>query len=325
MRSARRLAPGFLSLLCALALFGCTPRESTPPEQPATIVVGFSQLGSESGWRLGNTRSIIDAAQNAGVELMFENAEQKQENQIKAIRSFIAYQVDVIAFPPIVMDGWDTVLKEARDANIPVLLTDRMIHTEDSSLYAGFIGSDFKEEGRSAGEFLLARTAGYDSVRIAEIRGTVDSAPALQRSEGFYEVIDGNPKFTIVESVSGDFMRTKGKECMEQILADHRAIDVVYSHNDSMTYGAIEAIEEAGLRPGVDILIITVDGEQMAIDLLREGKINCVVECTPMIGDMIMELAIKLAAGESIDKYTYSVETVFTEYDALDGLPDRGY
>ena len=325
MRSAKRFILGIPFLLCFLAFCGCTPKETVPPEEPTSVVVGFSQLGSESGWRLGNTRSIIDAAQRAGIDLMFENAEQKQENQIKAIRSFIAYQVDVIAFPPIVMDGWDTVLKEARDANIPVLLTDRMIHTEDSSLYAGFIGSDFKAEGRSAGDFLLRRTAEYDAVRIAEIRGTDDSAPALQRSEGFYEVIGNNPKYEIVESVTGDFMLTKGRECMEQILSDHRDIDVVYSHNDSMTYGAIEAIEEAGLRPGVDILIITVDGEQTAIDLLREGKINCVVECTPMIGDMVMELSKKLAAGEPIEKQIYSLETVFTEYDSLEGLPGRGY
>lgn len=310
----------FLLLLCT----GCASNNQ-PPHQPTAIVLGFSQLGSESGWRLGNTRSITDAAKKAGIELMFENAEQKQENQIKAIRSFIAYQVDVIAFAPIVMDGWDTVLQEAKEAGIPVLITDRLIHTVDDSLFAGYIGSDFKAEGRSAGEFLLKRTESMEQVRIVEIKGTDDSAPALQRSEGFYETIQNDPRYVIVKSITGDFMRTKGKECMEHILSENKSIDVLYSHNDAMTYGAIEAIEEAGLLPGKDIIIITVDGEQAAIDLLRKGKINCVVECTPMIGETIMTLAKELVSRQSIDKYIFSKESVFTEYDDLSLLGERGY
>ena len=270
--------------------------------------------------------SIQEAAKRAGVQLMYENAEQKQENQIKAIRSFIAYQVDVIAFSPIVEDGWDNVLMEARDAGIPVLITDRRIKTSDESLYIGFVGSDFELEGRRAGRFVLQKMADADHVNIVEISGTIDSTPMRKRGAGFREVLNGDSRFTIVESVSGDFLRSKGKECMKGLLERHPDIDVLYSHNDSMTLGAIEAIEEAGLQPGKDIVIVTVDGEQKAIDLLKQGKINCVVECTPLIGDVIMELAEKLAAGETIPRDTYSQERVFSEFDTdLENLPPREY
>ena len=312
---------------CAALLTGCTNGGETV-DQPgkAGVLLGFSQLGSESGWRLGNTKDIQDAARRSGVQLMFENAEQKQENQIKAIRSFIAYQVDVIAFAPNVEDGWDNVLLEAKAAGIPVLITDRRIVTADDSLYVGFVGSDFLSEGLRAGRFLLEKMKDAEHVNIVEISGTLDSTPMRQRASGFRSVLEGDDRFTILESISGDFLRSKGKECMQSLLQRHDDIDVLYSHNDAMTFGAIEAIEEAGLEPGKDIVIITVDGEQEAIDLLRAGKINCVVECTPLIGDIIMELAKKLAAGEPIPRDTYSVERSFTEFDEdLASLPPRGY
>jgi simple sugar transport system substrate-binding protein len=325
-RAACRLA--LIGLLCALLLGGCAPsREPAATVQDESqILLGFSQLGSESAWRIGNTISVQEAAKRAGVQLMFENAEQKQEKQIKAIRSFIAYQVDVIAFSPIVEDGWDNVLQEAKAAGIPVLTTDRRINTADDSLIVGFVGSDFSEEGRSAGRFVLKKMADAQHVNIVEISGTLDSTPMRQRAAGFREILGDDDRFEIIESVSGDFLRSKGKECMQGLLSRHDDIDVLYSHNDAMTLGAIEAIEEAGLVPGRDIVIITVDGEQAAIDLLKEGKINCVVECTPLIGDMIMELTKKLAAGESIPRNTYSEEKVFSEFDTdLDSLPARGY
>ncbi len=325
-RGAYRLA--LIALLCLLLLGGCAPSQEPAAivQDESQVLLGFSQLGSESAWRIGNTISVQEAAKRAGVQLMFENAEQKQEKQIKAIRSFIAYQVDVIAFSPIVEDGWDNVLQEAKAAGIPVLTTDRRINTADESLIVGFVGSDFSEEGRSAGRFVLKKMADAQHVNIVEISGTLDSTPMRQRAAGFREILGDDERFEIIESVSGDFLRSKGKECMQGLLSRHDDIDVLYSHNDAMTLGAIEAIEEAGLVPGKDIVIITVDGEQAAIDLLKEGKINCVVECTPLIGDMIMELAKKLAAGESIPRNTYSEEKVFSEFDTdLDSLPARGY
>ncbi len=320
-----------IALWLLLSLFflpsGCSPAapSSSAPAEDA-VLLGFAQLGSESAWRIGNSQSIKDAAQRAGVELMFENAEQSQEKQIKAIRSFIAYQVDVIAFSPIVEDGWDNVLREAKEAGIPVLLVDRLVKTEDESLYVGFIGSDFYEEGRNAGLFLTKKAKDMDHVRIVEIAGTEDSSPMRQRGKGFRDVLGGDPKYRILESISGDFLLSKGRECMEYLLEKHPDIDVLYSHNDSMTLGAMETIKAAGLTPGKDIIIITVDGEQKAIDLLKEGEINCVVECTPMLGDVVMDLAKKLASGQAIDRVAYSRETVFTEFDTdLDSLPERGY
>lgn len=318
------------TLLLACILLMAASCAAPPPEEESAedrkVMLGFAQLGFESGWRVGNTRDILDAADRAGIQIMYRNANMRQEEQIKAIRSFIAYQVDVISFSPIVESGWDIVLQEAKDAGIPVLLTDRLVDVEDETLYAGFVGSDFMEEGRMAGRFLLQKAEGMDKVRIVEITGTEGSTPMQDRYAGFREVLEGDGRFEIVASISGDFMRSKGKECMEGILGAYGDIDVLYAHNDAMTMGAIEAIEAAGLRPGEDIIIISVDGEQGAIDLLREGKINCVVECTPLIGDTVMELVKKLAAGEPIDRATYSEERAFTEFDEdLLSLPERGY
>ena len=314
-------------LVLGLLLAGCSARETQESaEKEDPVLLGFSQLGWESAWRLANTESIKQAAEDAGISLMYDNAEQKQERQIKAIREFIAYQVDVIAFSPIVETGWDNVLQEAKDAGIPVLTTDRMVQVEDESLIAGFVGSDFYQEGYSAGEFLLKKTEGMQDVRIVELSGTIDSSPMLQRAQGFRDAIAANPELKLIDSLSGDFLRPKGKECMQVLLEKHERIDVLFSHNDAMTLGAITAMEEAGLVPGEDIIIITVDGEQAAIDLLKQGRINCVVECTPTIGDTIMDLAQKLASGEEIARYTYSEEQVFTEFDDdLDSIPPRGY
>ena len=314
------LAAAVLSILPK----GAQDRQADTDRQ---IILGFSQLGSESGWRIGNTRSIIAAAERAGVRLMFKNAEQKQENQIDAIRSFIAYQVDVIAFAPIVEDGWDNVLREAKDAGIPVICSDRSVKLEDDSLITSFVGSDFYREGARAGEYLLRKIAdATDLVRIAEISGTLDSTPMRDRARGFRDIIQADARCQIVYSESGDFLRSKGKEVMEDILAKAGEVDVLYSHNDSMTLGAIEAIEEKGILPGKDIIIISVDGEQGAIDLLKLGKINCVVECTPMLGDVIMLIAKRLTKGETIDRFTYSEETVFSDFDLNTlSIPPRGY
>lgn len=323
----KRILPMLLALCMLLA--GCSSkREERDVEAQPSLLMGFSQLGWESAWRLANTESIISAAEKAGVSLMYENAEQKQERQITALREFIAYQVDVIAFSPIVETGWDNVLQEAKDEGIPVLTTDRMIQTEDESLYAGFVGSDFYQEGVSAGEFLIEKMQreGLEQLNIVELSGTVGSTPMLQRAEGFRTAIEGYDGLNIIDTMSGDFLRPKGRECMKALLEKHEKIDVLFSHNDAMTLGAISAMEEVGVVPGEDVIIITVDGEQAAIDLLREGRINCVVECKPDIGDTVMELAAKLAAGEEIERYTYSVDQVFTEFDTdLDAIAPRGY
>lgn len=315
-----------LLVMLAFVLMGCThqPEAADAPK----LLLGFSQLGSESAWRLGNTRSIQEAAERAEVGLMMEDAKQKQENQIAALRSFIAYRVDVIAFSPIVENGWDNVLKEARDAGIPVILVDRMIETEEDDLFAAYVGADFAQEGVMAGEYLLRKADELkaEKLKIVEIAGTLNSTPMRQRQKGFLATLGNDERFEILETVDGDFLRSKGAECMDYLLEKYGSeIDVLYSHNDGMTLGAMDAIREAGLEPGKDIIIITVDGEQAAIDELKAGQINCVVECTPYLGDILMDLSKRLHEGEEIPFVTHPQERSFTEYDDLTNLPPRGY
>jgi len=323
----------FLFLLVLSSSFSCSKQKSSQRPEPEGVILGFSQIGAESAWRNCNTRSVKDAAVQNGVQLVYTNAEQKQENQIKAIRSFIAFQVDVIAFVPIVVDGWDNVLQEAKKAGIPVLVTDRRINTDDKSLYAGFIGSDSREEGRQAARFLLQKFSqksgssaqGSRSVNIVELSGTEGSSVAIGRAAGFREIIGDHPQFNIIYSESGDFLRSKGYEIMHSILEKSKHIDAVFSHNDGMTLGIIDAMTEDGIRPGKDIVIVSIDAEQAAIDALRQGKVNCIIECNPKIGPEIMDLVQRLAAGERIPRLQYSKSHVFYETDDLTALKPRGY
>lgn len=320
------LVLGIAGILLTFRIFDSQPKQEELDDEG--LILGFSQIGAESAWRKCNTRSIKEAAANAGVQLLFENAEQKQENQIMAIRSFIVYQVDVIAFVPIVADGWDNILKEAKNAGIPVLVTDRKITTADENLYAGFIGTDSEKEGREAGNFLLKKFANRPSsepVRIIEISGTEGSSVAVGRADGFREIIGDNPRFEIVHSESGDFLRSRGYEIMTRILKNCTDIDVLYSHNDGMSLGAMAAMKEVGIRPGKDIVIITIDARQAAIDALRDGEVNCVIECNPKTGPAILTLSHQLARGETIPRLQHVHEEVFTEYDDLSAIEPRGY
>ncbi|AGZ42062.1 HTH-type transcriptional repressor purR [Actinoplanes friuliensis DSM 7358] len=290
------------------------------------LTLGFSQVGAESGWRTANTKSIQEAAATAGIELKFSDAQGKQENQIKAIRSFIAQRVDVIAFSPVVESGWDTVLKEAKDAEIPVILTDRAVDSKDTTLYKSFIGSDFVLEGKKAGEWLVKDYEGKnDPVNIVELQGTPGAAPANDRKAGFADVIKADPKFKVVASQTGQFTRTDGKEVMEAFLKSQPKIDVLYAHNDDMGLGAIEAIEAAGKKPGTDIKIITVDAVKDGMTALSEGKINYIVECSPLLGPQLMDLAKKVKAGETVEARVLTEETTFTQEQAKAVLAERKY
>ncbi|TMR21440.1 ABC transporter substrate-binding protein [Nonomuraea turkmeniaca] len=292
----------------------------------STITMGFSQVGAESGWRTANTKSVQDAAKKAGIELKFSDAQQKQENQIKAIRSYIQQKVDIIAFSPVVESGWDTVLKEAQNAKIPVILTDRAVDSKDTSLYKTFLGSDFVEEGKKAGQWLVEEYKdSTDPVNIVELQGTTGSAPANDRKAGFAEVIAAESKFKIVASQTGDFTRAKGKEVMEAFLKAQPDIDVLYAHNDDMGLGAIEAIEGAGKVPGKDIKIITVDAVKDGMQALADGKINYIVECSPLLGPQLMDLAKKVVKGEQVPPRVVTEETTFTQEQAKQVLSTRQY
>ena len=315
----RRLLAGAI-----LAAFAGT----VPVRAAATLVIGFSQVGAESEWRSANTASIKSAAAKEGITLKFADAQQKQENQVKAIRSFIAQRVDVIAFSPVVESGWDTVLREAKAAHIPVILTDRAVNVRDPSLYVTFLGSDFVEEGRRAGRWLLARAAKTPaaSLNIVELQGTVGSAPAIDRKNGFAQVIGANPKLKIIRSQSGEFTRAKGKEVMEAFLkAEGKNINVLFAHNDDMAIGAIQAIEEAGLKPGRDIVVVSIDGVKGAFEAMVAGKLNVTVECNPLLGPQLMQVARDVVAGKPVPKRITTVESVFPADVAAKELPHRQY
>ena len=313
-------------LLVTVLLVNCS-NETEQAAEPG-LLLGFSQIGTESAWRIGNTRDIEEAAENKGINLMLENANQKQENQIAAIRRFIAYQVDVIAFSPIVEDGWDNVLEEAKSAGIPVILVDRDISTEKEGLTSCLIGADFYKEGFMAGEYLVrkADSLGLEHVNIVEITGTTNSTPMRQRQAGFMDAIAGDERMTVMESIDGDFLKSRGAENMRYLLETYgEDIDVVYSHNDEMTLGALPEIENAGFVPGKDMIIISIDGGQDAIDVLKKGKINCVVECTPKLGKILMETAVKLKAGESVQDIIHPEEQIFSDEMDTSKIAPRGY
>ena len=326
----RRMMGLVLALAMILTLAGCAKEPESEAVTPDSVVVGFSQLGAESSWRIANTASMVTAAENYGFALMMENANQKQELQIKSIRSFIASRVDVIVFSPIVETGWDNVLREAKQAGIPVILMDRMIETTDDSLYTAYVGADFYAEGRKAGEYLVrkADALGAEHLNIAEISGTIDSTPMRDRQRGFMDVIAGDPRFTVVDSISGDFLRSKGEECMTDLLARFGAdgIDVIYSHNDAMTLGALDVMEQAGVKPGRDIIVITVDGEAEAVQALKAGRVNCVVQCTPALGGSVMSLVRGLVVNKrSIPRVSHPVEAVFSDFDDLNDPSVEGF
>ncbi|MGA7394709.1 MAG: ABC transporter substrate-binding protein [Terrimicrobiaceae bacterium] len=310
-------APIWLALMlaCALPLRGADKK----------IVVGFSQIGAESGWRTANTESIKSEAAKRGIDLKFADAQQKQENQIKALRSFIAQDVDVIAFSPVVETGWEPVMQEIKKAGIPVVLSDRAVKVSDDSLYVTFIGSDFVEEGRRAANWLAKATNG--KAVIAELVGTPGSAPAIDRKEGFEEVIKNHPDMKIVKSQSGDFTRAKGKEVMEAFLKspDGKNITALFAHNDDMALGAIQAMEEAGIKPGKDILIVSIDGVRGAFEAMKAGKLNCTVECNPLIGPQLFDAVEAIMAKKSLPKRVQTEEGVFVQEQAAAELPKRKY
>ncbi len=321
----------------ALALFiGCdnsSSDSSSSATQPAggsagasgrKLVVGFSQIGAESAWRTANTESIKSEAEKRGIDLRFADAQQKQENQIKALRNFIAQKVDVVMFAPVVETGWGPVMKEIKQAGIPVIVSDRRPDVPED-LYVTFIGSDFIEEGRRAAKWLAENTDA--KAQIAELQGTVGSAPAIDRKKGFEEEMKKHAGMKIIKSQSGDFTRAGGKQVMEAFLKSPEGsqITALYAHNDDMALGAIQAIEEAGKQPGKDILIVSIDGVRGAFEAMAAGKLNCTVECNPLLGPALFDAVGAVMAGKQLPKRIASEESVFTQKEAAAALPMRKY
>lgn len=330
------LAMTVLFMAFGSRLFTDIEEESIEAEQSGgdQIVVGVSQLGSESGWRTANTESVQNAfTQQNGYFLIFNNARQKQENQLKAIRSFISQRVDYIVFSPVVETGWETVLQEAKEAGIPVILMDRNIDVDTPDLYVTCVGSNFVEEGEKAGQWLESELSrrGYANrrtINIVMLLGTEGSSSQIGRTVGFASVSGNHENWNILEQEYAEFTSTKGKEVMRGFLRKHPDIDVVISQNDDMTFGAIEAIRESGRTVGVDgdIMILSFDAVHDALEMVADGVINVDIECNPNQGEYLLQVIDMLEAGQTVEKRYYVEEDVFTIENVTEELlQERNY
>jgi simple sugar transport system substrate-binding protein len=314
-------------------LLGCSTTEIPAPQLQTDnpqakktyvdVIIGFAQIGAESEWRAANTQSIKETAEQLEIELRFLDAQQKQEKQIEAVRKLIIQKVDVIGLSPIVETGWEEVFQEAKDAGIPIILVDRRAAVSED-LYVTYLGSDFLEEGRNAARVMAEIVEGQ--AKIVELVGTINSAPANDRHKGFREILKDYPGMEIIASESGDFTRARGKEVMKTFLNKYGStITAVYAHNDDMALGAITAIEEYGLRPGIDIKIVSVDAARGAFEAMIAGKLNATIECNPLLGPQFFELALKVVNGEDVPKWVPSKESIFFPEDAAEILSTRKY
>lgn len=318
----------FLVVLAALILTACggaAPATQAPASGGGAktykdMTLCYPQLGAESDWRTANTASFKETAEELGVKLVFSDAQQKQENQISAMRACIQQGVDVIALPPVVEDGWDAVLQEAKDAGIPVIIVDRSV-SADKSLYASHIGSDMVLEGRKAGEEMnkLLPNGG----NVLEISGTTGSGAAVGRAKGFRETLNAN--ITILDSQTGNFNPTEAKPVAEAFLKKYEGkIDGFFIHNDGMAEAVVEAMKAAGLKPG-DVKIVSVDGTRGGFQMMIDGWVQADVECNPLLGPQVMEMALKLMNGEEIPAEVLTNETVYYPDNAAELLPTRKY
>ncbi len=313
-----------LLLLVLVALLSLTSGVLVSHAQDQ-MTVGFVQTGSESGWRTDFTNAMMSEAKAQNINLLFADGQQKQENQIAAIRSFIAQGVDAIIVAPLVETGWDDVLQEAKDADIPVLIIDRSV-TSDPSLYITRVASDFVYEGRLAASWLAAATADRTECNVVELQGTVGSSPAIDRGTGFKDVLALFPQIKIVASQSGDFTRTGGKTVMESFLSsiDPKTICAVWAHNDDMLIGAIQAMEEAGLKPGVDILTVSVDATNDILKTIAEGKANATVLLSPNMGVQAYQALKDYKAGKTLPGLILVPSAMYFKDTAAAELAKRG-
>lgn len=294
------------------------------------ITIGFSQVGAESDWRVANTESMKSAlSEENGFKLIFADAQQKQENQTKAVRDFISQEVDIIVIAPVTETGWETVLGEAKDAGIPVIIVDRMIDVSDDTLYSCWVGSDFKQEGVDAANWLVEymdkQGTGDAEHNIVVLQGTIGSSAEIGRTQGFDETIAAHANYKILEEQTGEFTQAKGQEVMEAFLKKYDNIDVVIAQNDNMAFGAIDALKAAGKTPGKDVTIVSFDAVKAAFESMIAGDMNVSVECNPLHGPRVSELAKKLMAGETVEKIQYVDEGVYPAETAEKELPNRQY
>lgn len=315
-----------LALVLALAIvpfFGKPALEKLADVPP---VLGYVELLSESSWRDEVSNSIYNACEKTGIQLLVEKAKRNQESQIQAVRTLLGYQVDAIVFSPVVLSGWDNILKEAENAGIQVILLERKVEAKMSGMVSAYVGTDYEQQGRQAAEFIRKECAENSStVYVMELLGTVGSSTTVERSHGIRSELNGDSKYSVFYSVSCDMIRSKAKETCKIYFRNGQLPDVLVSYNDAMTYGAIDAMEELGILPGVDIKIISFDAEQAAVDLLAAGKISCEIETSPYMGMEITEIVHQVADGFDVTKETLLPFVSLTREDVLDETNPRGY
>ena len=297
------------------------------------ITVGYAQVGAESDWRTANTESFKSTfTEENGYKLIFDDAQQKQENQIKAIRSFIQQDVDYIVVAPVVETGWETVLEEAKEAGIPVILSDRQMQVSDDSLYECWVGGNFVKEGETCGnwlaDYLEGQGRGDEDINIVTIQGTIGASAQIGRTEGFGNILEQHPNWHMLDMQSGDFTQAKGQEVMESFLKSYDDIDVVICENDNSAFGAIDAIKAAGKTcgPDGDIIVVGFDSVKAAFESMIAGDMNATFECNPLHGPRVDEIIQKLEAGEEVEKIQYVDEGYFdTTMDLESILETRAY
>lgn len=332
----KKMLAFFMCLVMMLMVAGCGKSESAVKSGDSSkekngdaITVGFSQVGAESDWRVANTNSMKSAlSKENGFELIFADAQQKQENQIKAVRDFISQEVDVIVIAPVTETGWETVLGEAKDAGIPVIIVDRMIDVSDESLFTCWVGSDFEKEGEDAAKWLAeyVESKGLtENQSVVVLQGTIGSSAEIGRTNGFRNVISLYKNFTILAEQTGEFTQAKGQEVMESFLKQYDNINVVVAQNDNMAFGAIDALKAAGKKPGTDVIIVSFDAVKAAFESMINGDMNVSVECNPLHGPRVADLVNKLMKGENVEKIQYVEEGVYPAETAAEIMPKREY
>jgi len=305
----------FLSFTLVCGMAGCSLHPAQETSDPDVFVIGFSQVGSESDWRIANTKSMNDTfANNPDYELVMDNARQQQENQFAAVRRFILEGVDFIIIAPTVEDGWQTILTEVHDAGIPVIIMDRSVAVDDEDLYLTNIGSDFLHQGNLAVEWLEDEIPEDTEVKILHLQGTIGATAQIQRTKALEDAVAVHPNWEITSQLYGDFTEAKAYEVMTDYLKENRDINVLYSENDNMTFGAMRALDEAGISygNGGQVKIITFDATKEALQYCHDGKINLCVECNPMFGPRVKELIENYRNGLPIPKHVYVDESAYT-------------